>query len=66
MPNEMAMEFINAFVLGIILVIPVWVIYKKSGLHPALSLFLFVPIIGLLIVYLILALSEWPNAREAK
>lgn len=64
MGDEIAKELIAGIALGIILVIPVWVIHKKAGLNPVLSLLLFIPWIGLLIVYLVLAFSEWNSAKE--
>jgi hypothetical protein len=44
-----------------LLVYPLWRIFLRTGLNPALSLFIFLPGIGLLVVALILAFSHWPK-----
>jgi len=66
MENEIVNEVSFAIVTGIILVLPVWVIHRKAGLSPWLSLFLFIPIFGLLLVYMILAFSKWPATQRAE
>jgi hypothetical protein len=49
-----------AVALAVLLVIPVWRIFRRAGLHPALSLLLFIPGLGVLIVSVVLAFSRWP------
>lgn len=45
----------------IVLIVPIWIIFKKSGQNPAWSLFIFFPFpLGLWIVCSILAFSHWP------
>lgn len=66
MENEIANEIIGAIVTGVILVIPVWVIHKKAGLSPWLSLLLFIPFFGLLVVYMVLAFSKWPTTQSSQ
>ncbi len=39
---------------------PLWRIFRRVGLTPALSLLVFVPVIGLLVVVTVLALARWP------
>lgn len=48
-----------------LLVVPLWRIFSRAGLNPALSLIVFVPVFGFLIVLLILALSRWPSTEGA-
>jgi len=47
--------------LHLILIAPVWQIYKKAGFNPMLSLWIFVPFVGWLIVLIYLAIKEWPS-----
>jgi hypothetical protein len=50
------------FVLGSLLAIyPCWRIFKRVGLNPALSLFIFFPGLGWWIAGAILAFSRWPS-----
>ena len=62
MPLTMGFGPILMFIIMmlIIFVIPGWVIFKKTGMAPALSLIAFVPFIGIIICILILAFAEWP------
>lgn len=56
---------IVSYLIGaLLLVVPVWRIHGKAGLNPALSLFLFVPYIGFLIVTLVLAFARWPATER--
>jgi len=42
-----------------LLVIPAWwVIFKKAGFHPGLSIFLFFPLLNVFLLYFI-AFSKW-------
>ena len=52
-----------AVTLAALLIIPVWRIFRRAGLQPALALLLLVPGLGVLIVSLILAFSRWPAAE---
>lgn len=45
---------------AVLLAVPLWRIFRRAGLTPALSLFVFVPWLGLLIVLGLLALRDWP------
>lgn len=47
----------------VLIVIPVWKILQKAGLNPAISLFIFLPGVGPLIVTLILAFADWPATK---
>ena len=49
-----------------LIVYPAWRIFSRAGLNPALSLFVFVPGLGVIITAYILALSRWPkiDAKE--
>ena len=63
----MEVEFIDVVIellLGVAIFIPLWVIFRKAGFHPALSLLFFIPILGLLITTMILAFGEWKTVEE--
>ena len=51
-------------VAGILLLLPLWRIHKRAGLHPALSLLVLVPYAGVLICSLVLAISRWPAVER--
>ena len=64
MENELITDLIGQFVLGLLLVFPLWRIHDKAGKTPALALFVFLPYLGLLIVSLVLAFSRWPATES--
>jgi hypothetical protein len=39
-------------------IIPYWVIFKKAGFAPALSLLIVIPLVNLIVLYVI-AFSDW-------
>lgn len=43
---------------AIILIIPYWFIWKKAGFSPWFSLFMFIPLLNLVMLY-VLAFSQW-------
>jgi hypothetical protein len=50
---------IEVIVSAILLLYPVWRIFKRAGLNPALSFTVLIPVVGMLVSGLILALSTW-------
>jgi hypothetical protein len=52
---------VGALIFGLLLMIPGWKIFKQAGMSPAWSLFVFVPGLGFLIIYVILAFARWPT-----
>ena len=48
------------FFVALLLVVPVWQIFKRAGLSAPLALLLFVPGIGPIIVTVLLAFMRWP------
>ncbi len=59
------MGIVSSLVFGLILIYPLWKIFTRAGKNPALSLFIFIPLAGWLIVTLILAFSRWPAVEAA-
>jgi len=43
-----------------IAIVPLWMIAKRAGLPPAISLLTVIPFLGLIVMYYI-AFAEWPN-----
>lgn len=71
--DPQAMHFLMAFIpimmtfalIGVVLVIiPMWFIWKKAGFTPWLSLLSILPMINLIMLY-VLAFSEWKVAPVA-
>lgn len=62
----MVPEPLVAAIVGMMIAIPLLLIYKKAGLHPGWAALVFVPIFGLLLVFLQLAFTDWPSARRGK
>ena len=56
----------SAFLGLILLIIPLWRICARAGYHPALSLICLIPFVGLLIVAVVLAFTEWPSAERRR
>ena len=49
-------------VAAIFLLIPAWRIVKRSGLHPALSLLLLLPVVNIVALWLF-AFANWPALK---
>ncbi|HTW47771.1 MAG TPA: hypothetical protein VMD92_07475 [Acidobacteriaceae bacterium] len=49
----------------IIVIVPMWFIWKKAGFSPWLSLLTILPLVGLVMLY-VLAFSEWKVAPVAQ
>ena len=57
-------EFVQVFIVGLLIFLPVCLIYKKAGFHQAWAALVFLPGFGLLLVFMQLALLPWPNQRN--
>ena len=62
----MFQEIVQVFIVGLLIFLPVSLIYKKAGFHPAWAALVFLPVFGLLLVFVQLALVPWPNLRDKK
>lgn len=62
----MVPEILQVVIVGLMIVIPTAVIYKKTGLNPAWAALVFLPDFGLLIIFLQLAFLPWPNAKQER
>jgi ATP-dependent Zn protease len=54
-----------ALLLAVIVTLPFWVIFKKAGFPPALSILMLVPLVNLIALYLV-AFSEWKSSPAQK
>lgn len=52
----------GSLVLSLLLVVPVWRIFARAGLNPALSLLIFIPVVGLVAAAAVLGLSRWETS----
>ncbi|NOT12088.1 MAG: hypothetical protein HOP23_09705 [Methylococcaceae bacterium] len=56
-------EIVQIFIVGLLIFLPVFLIYKKAGFNPAWAILVFLPGFGILLIFMQLALLPWPNAR---
>lgn len=54
----------QVFILGLILFLPVFLIYRKAGFNPVWAALVFLPVFGILLIFLQLAQLPWPNRKE--
>ena len=62
----MVPEVLQVVIVGMMILIPTILIYKRAGLNPAWATLVFLPGFGLLIMFLQLAFTPWPNARQER
>lgn len=60
----MVPDILQVAIIGLMILIPTIVIYKKAGLNPMWAGLVFLPGFGLLIIFLQLAFLPWPNAKQ--
>ena len=51
--------------ITVIVLPPFWVIFKKAGFQPILSVLMMVPVVNLVLLYVV-AFSEWKSAAAQK
>ena len=56
---------VQLLLIAIVVVIPLWRIFKRAGLNPAFSLFVFFPVVGGLVALALLAFLRWPATEAA-
>ncbi|MDP2180776.1 hypothetical protein [Methylicorpusculum sp.] len=57
-------EMGRVIIVALMIVIPLCLIYRKAGFHPAWALLVFLPGFGLLLIFLQLGLMPWPNQQD--
>lgn len=60
----MVPEIVQVVIVGLMILVPLCVIYKKAGFNPLWAALVFVPGFGLLMIFMQLALLPWPNAKQ--
>ena len=56
----------SSLLFSLLVVYPMWRIFARAGLRPALALLAFLPGIGLLAALLILGLQRWPAQADGR
>jgi len=56
-------ELLLICLIGAIVILPYWQIFKKAGFAPGLSLLMIVPLANLVMLFY-LAFAEWPSLRH--
>lgn len=57
-------EFGRIAIVGLMILIPLVFIYKKAGFNPAWAFLVFLPGLGLLLIFMQLAFMPWPNMKD--
>jgi hypothetical protein len=59
-------DIFQIVITGLMILVPICLIYKKAGFNPGWGALVFLPGFGLLIIFLQLAFLPWPNSAENK
>jgi len=54
-------DIFQLVITGLMILVPICLIYKKAGFNPTWGILVFLPGFGLLLIFLQLAFSPWPN-----
>jgi hypothetical protein len=68
MDNVTTIRIIAGFIFLLVIpvmIVPYWVIFKKAGFSPALSLLMLLPLINLIVLYVV-AFSNWRTLQLPK
>ncbi len=57
-PAHLLILFILFCIIGPVVIVPYWQIFKKAGFPPVLSLLVVVPLVNLVVMYYV-AFSNW-------
>ncbi len=56
-------DFFQIVIIGLMVLLPIALIYKKAGFNPVWAALVFLPGFGLLLIFLQLAFLPWPNHK---
>ncbi len=59
-------ELMHSVIVGLMIAVPLIIIYKRAGLNPVWAALVFLPGFGLLLICLQLAFTDWPNRHDDK
>ncbi len=62
---ELMPDFVRLLSIGLLLLVPLFLIYKKAGFSPFWAFLVFIPL-GLLFICVHLAYRPWPNSKNGK
>jgi hypothetical protein len=62
----MVPEILQVAIVGMMILIPTILIYKKVGLNPVWAALVFLPGFGLFIIFWQLAFWDWPKAKQER
>ncbi len=57
-------EFFHLVITGLFILVPTALIYKKAGFSPLWSALVFLPYLGLFLIFVQLAFLPWPNQKK--
>jgi hypothetical protein len=55
---------VASLIPAVLMIIPFWRIYARTGQAGALSLLMLIPVVNIIMLY-VLAFADWPLEREA-
>ena len=56
---------VQLVLIAVVLIVPLWRIFRRAGLNPAFSLLVLIPLLGSLVVLAILAFAPWPATERS-
>ncbi len=62
----MVPDFLQSAIVGMMIAIPTFFVYKKAGLDPWWAAMVFIPVFGLLLVFAQLAFQPWSNQNAER
>lgn len=60
------MMIFESFIAALVLVYPIWCIFRRAGFNPWLCLLVFIPLFGGVVTLGVLAFADWPAAPRAR
>jgi uncharacterized protein (DUF983 family) len=57
------LHLLRIAIIGFVVLVPFWQIFKKAGFSPWLSLLTMIPLAGLFVLYYV-AFARWPEKRK--
>ncbi len=58
-------DIFQIVITGLLILVPIAMIYKKAGFNPMWGALVFFPGFGILLIFLHLALLPWPNQKQS-
>ena len=58
-------DIFQIVIIGLMILVPIALIYKKAGFNPMWGALVFLPGFGLLLIFLQLTFVPWPNQKQS-